>query len=103
MELMKLEPRAIIRRALVSEKGSRIRAQGKVGNQYLFEVHPDANKIQISQAIKAMFGVEVAKVRTMHVLGKVKRLGRFEGRRANWKKAVVTLKPDQSIDIFDEV
>ena len=100
---MKLEPRTIIRRALVSEKGSRIRVQGKVGNQYLFEVHPDANKIQISQAVKAMFGVEVAKVRTMRYAGKIKRMGRFEGRRSSWKKAVVTLKPDQTIDIFDEV
>ena len=100
---MKLEPRMMVRRALITEKGSRIRAQGKVGNQYLFEVHPDVNKIQISQVIKAMFGVEVAKVRTMQYLGKLKRLGRFEGRRSNWKKAVVTLKPGQSIDIFDDV
>ena len=100
---MKLEPRTIIRRALVSEKGSRIRVQGKVGNQYLFEVHPAANKIQISQAVKAMFEVEVAKVRTMRYAGKIKRMGRFEGRRSSWKKAVVTLKPDQTIDIFDDV
>ncbi|MCK4305511.1 MAG: 50S ribosomal protein L23 [Candidatus Eisenbacteria sp.] len=100
---MKLENRMMIRRALITEKGSRIRAQGKVGNQYLFEVHPDVNKIQISQAVKAMFEVDVVKVRTMRYLGKLKRLGRFEGRRPRWKKAVVTLKPGQSIDIFDEV
>ena len=46
-KLMKLEPRTIVRRALITEKGARVREQGKVGNQYFFEVHPDANKLQI--------------------------------------------------------
>lgn len=100
---MKLEAGDIIRRALISEKGARIREQGKVGAQYLFEVHPAANKVQIGQAVKEIFSVEVVKVRTMNKLGKVKRLGRYSGRRASWKKAVVTLKPGQTIDIFDEV
>ncbi len=100
---MKLEPRSVIRRALITEKGALIREQGKVGPQYCFEVHPDANKIQIMQAVKLVFGVDAVSVRTMNYLGKVKRLGRFEGRRSTWKKAVVTLKQGQTIDIFDEV
>ena len=100
---MKLEPRAVIRKALITEKGALIREQGKTGNRYVFEVHPNANKIQIMQAIKEMFKVDATEVRTMNFKGKVKRLGRFEGRRPSWKKAMVTLKPGQTIDIFDEV
>lgn len=100
---MKLEPRAVIRKALITEKGALIREQGKTGKRYVFEVHPDANKIQIMQAIKEMFKVDATEVRTMNFKGKVKRLGRFEGRRPSWKKAMVTLKPGQTIDIFDEV
>jgi len=100
---MNLEPRAIIRRALITEKGAQVREQGKVGNRYLFEVHPDANKIQIAHAIKTVFGVDAVKVRTMNFAGKPKRLGRSEGRRSHWKKAVVTLKPGQKIEVFEEV
>ncbi|MFH1143616.1 MAG: 50S ribosomal protein L23 [Candidatus Eisenbacteria bacterium] len=100
---MNLEPRMIVRRAMITEKGAAIREQGKVGNRYFFEVHPDANKIQIAHAIKAVFGVDAVKVRTMNHAGKPKRLGRFEGRRSNWKKAVVTLKVGQKIDLFEEV
>lgn len=100
---MNLEPRAVVRRALITEKGAHIREQGKTGSRYLFDVHPKANKIQIAQAIKAIFGVDVHEVRTMNYAGKKKRLGRFEGRRSQWKKAIVTLNPGQTIDIFDEV
>jgi large subunit ribosomal protein L23 len=100
---MRLEPRMVVRRALITEKGAKTREQGKAGNRYLFEVHPQANKVQIAQAVKTLFGVEVVKVRTMSCAGKLKRLGRFEGRRSSWKKAVVTLKAGQTIDIFDEV
>ncbi len=100
---MKLEPRAVIRKALITEKGALIREQGKTGTRYVFEVHPDANKIQIVHAIKEMFKVDATEVRTMNFKGKLKRLGRYQGRRPSWKKAVVTLKPGQTIDIFDEV
>lgn len=100
---MKLERRDVIRRALITEKGARVRQQGRAGNRYFFEVHPAANKVQIGQAVKAVFGVDVVKVRTMNLTGKPKRLGRYEGRRSSWKKAMVTLKPGQTIDIFDEV
>jgi large subunit ribosomal protein L23 len=100
---MNLDPHIIIRRALITEKGAQIREQGKTGNRYLFDVHPDANKVQIAQAIKTVFSVDAVAVRTMSRQGKVKRMGRSEGRRSHWKKAVVTLKPGQTIDVFDEV
>ncbi len=100
---MNLEPRAIVRRTLITEKGAQTREQGKVGKRYHFDVHPDANKIQIAHAIKAIFGVDVVSVRTLNLAGKLKRLGRSEGRRSHWKKAVVTLKIGQKIDIFEEV
>jgi large subunit ribosomal protein L23 len=100
---MNLDPRTIIRRALITEKGAQMREQGKTGNRYLFDVHPDANKIQIAQAVKTVFGVDAVNVRTMGCRGKVKRMGRFAGPRSSWKKAVVTLKPGQAIEVFDEV
>ena len=100
---MKLEPHGVIHRVLLTEKGAQMREQGKVGRQYLFEVITSANKLQIAQAVKAVFKVDVVDVRTMNYMGKRKRLGRFEGQRSSWKKAVVTLKQGQTIDIFDEV
>jgi len=100
---MNLEPQSIIRRPLITEKGAQTREQGKVGNRYFFDVHPDANKIQIAKAIETVFDVKVVKVRTMNQIGKRKRLGRYEGRRSDWKKAIVTLKPGQTIDLFEEV
>jgi large subunit ribosomal protein L23 len=100
---MKLEARAIIRQVLITEKGSKTREQGKTGNRYFFEVHPEANKIEIARAIKTVFAVDAVNVRTMNYAGKEKRMGRFSGPRSQWKKAVVTLKPGQKIDLFDEV
>jgi large subunit ribosomal protein L23 len=100
---MKREPHKIVRRILMTEKGSQMREQGKVGKCYFFEVLPEANKIEIARAIKAVFGVDVANVRTMNYGGKSKRLGRYEGHRARWKKAIVTLKPGQKIEEFDEI
>lgn len=100
---MNLDPHTIIRRALITEKGARIREQGKTGNRYLFDVHLSANKVQIAQAVKTVFDVDAVAVRTMGMRGKSKRMGRFEGRRSHWKKAIVTLKPGQTIDVFDEV
>jgi len=94
------DPRSIIQSAIISEKGTRLRAKG---NSYLFKVHPDSNKIEIAQAVEKIFKVEVTQVRTMNRLGKPKRMGRFLGKRADWKKAVVTLKADQTIEIFDSV
>jgi large subunit ribosomal protein L23 len=92
--------RSIIRRALITEKGTAARERG---NQYFFEVAKAANKIEIKKAIEEVFSVTVTDVRTMSRKGKTKRLGVFSGRRSHWKKAVVTLKAGDSIDMFEEV
>ena len=94
------EPRSIIRRALITEKGSRIREKQ---NRYYFQVSPDANKLEIKSAIQTIFKVEVLDVKTISVRGKIKRLGRTEGRRSSWKKAIVKLKPGQTIELFDTI
>lgn len=94
------EPRSIVRRALVTEKGTKLR-EGH--NGFLFEVARDANKIQVKHAIEAIFNVKVENVRTLRVHGKPKRLGRYAGHRPDWKKAVVTLKKGESIDLFEQV
>ena len=86
----------VVRRPLITERGTIMREEN---NQYQFEVHPDANKHEIRQAIEHFFGVKVLKVRTMNCRGKVKRLGRHEGKRADWKKAVVTLSGENTIDL----
>ena len=67
--------------------------------EYVFEVHPDANKIEIRQAVERLFGVKVARVWTMNVRGKLRRVGQSVGRRPHWKKAIVTLR-EGSIDTF---
>jgi large subunit ribosomal protein L23 len=97
---MKQDVRSIVRRALITEKGTQLR---ETRGQYHFEVSRDANKIEIRRAIETIFGVKVAEVRTMRAHGKVKRQGRYSGRRNDWKKAVVTLKPDQKIELFDQI
>lgn len=97
---MTRDPRVIIERAIISEKGTR---QREHGNSYLFRVHPSANKIEIARAVEKIFEVGVTQVRTINYLGKPKRMGRFEGKRSDWKKAIVTLKTGQTIEVFDQV
>ena len=97
---MTKEPRTIVRRAMISEKGTRLREKQ---NGYLFEVSRDANKIEIMRAIEAIFPVKVHSVRTIRVHGKPKRQGRFAGHRPDWKKALVTLQKGQSIELFEQV
>ena len=94
------DPRTVVKRALITEKGTVLR---EVRQQYLFEVARDANKIEIQRAIEAIFSVKVALVRTMQIRGKVKRQGRWVGKRPNWKKAIVTLQPDQKIELFEQI
>ena len=94
------DPRSIVRKALITEKGTALR---ELRNQYHFEVARDANKIEIQHAIEAIFSVKVEHVRTMQMRGKVKRQGRYAGRRSDWKKAIVTLLPDQKIELFEQV
>ena len=97
---MNREPRTIVRRAMITEKGTLIRERE---NSFLFEVARDANKIEIKQAVEAIFQVKVGSVRTLRVHGKPKRMGRYAGHRPDWKKAVVTLKKGQSIELFEQV
>jgi len=92
------KPRVILKRPLLSEKSTA--TQDKL-NQVAFEVDKDANKLQIKQAVEKRFNVRVTKVRTMHFMGKLKRTGRFEGRRSSWKKAIVSLAEGQKIEFFE--
>jgi len=93
-------PRSIILKPLVTEKGSRLREEN---NKYLFSVVSGANKIEIKRAVQEIFNVKVRDVQTIVVHGKVKRMGAFQGKRPDWKKAVVTLVEGQSIDLFEQV
>jgi large subunit ribosomal protein L23 len=88
----------IIKSPLITEKGTLI---GELGNQVLFRVGLDANKVEIQQAIESFFKVKVLKVRTVRVLGKRRRVGRVVGQRSAWKKAYVTLAEGQRIDFFE--
>ncbi len=95
---MSKDPRQIVRRPLITERASQLQEDQ---NKYLFEVRQDANKIEIKRAMEAIFEVDVVKVNTSSVPGKMKRLGRFQGRRASWKKAIVTLAAGQTIDFCE--
>ena len=70
-------------------------------NKYTFKVDKKANKIDIKQAVEAIFKVKVTDVKTMNVKGKLKRLGRYQGRTPDWKKAIVTLQEGDKIEIFE--
>jgi large subunit ribosomal protein L23 len=94
------DPRTVVKKALITEKGT---VQREQRNQYHFEVALAANKIEIKRAIETLFSVKVAEVRTLQMRGKIKRQGRYAGKRSDWKKAVVTLKPDQKIDLFEQI
>ena len=72
-------------------------------NQIVFEVHRDANRIQVARAIEELFKVRVIVVNTMQVKGKRKRRGRIVGKRRDWKKAVATLAPGEKVEFFEGV
>lgn len=92
------DPYEIIERPLVTEKSMAGADRGK----YAFRVSKGANKIEIAKAVEQVFNVKVNSVNTMMVKGKKKRLGRHpEGRTADWKKAIVTLKPGYKIEMFE--
>jgi large subunit ribosomal protein L23 len=97
---MNRDARQIVHKVLITEKGTVLR---ETQNQYFFEVARDANKIDIKRAIETIFKVKVDDVRTMQLRGKVKRQGRWVGKRNDWKKAIVTLKPDQKIELFEQI
>ncbi len=94
------DPRRIIEVPLVSEKGTNMRIDE---NKYVFKVDKKANKLEIRRAIEELFKVKVEDVTTMMMHGKPKRLGRFEGRRPDWKKAIVRLKKGETIELFETV
>ena len=71
--------------------------------QLLFEVAKDANKVEIRHAVEKLWNVDVVDVRTAIVRGKEKRMGRFVGKRSNWKKAIVTIAAGQNIEFFEGV
>ena len=91
-----MDPSQVIIRPVVSEKSYVL----ATANKYVFRVHPDAHKTQIRQAIEALFDVGVLEVHTMSVKSKPKRRGQIRGRTRSWKKAIVQVRPGQSIPIF---
>ncbi len=94
-----MRPDQILRRPVVlTEKANRLRDK----NQIVFEVARDANKVQIKEAVQAMFKVKVLGVNTSIVRGRDRRMGRGYAKTQNWKKAVVTLKEGDTIDFFAE-
>ena len=96
---MKTDLHEILRAPLITEKGSVLK---DTENLYLFRVLDSANKIQIKKAVEEIFKVKVASVRTVRVHGKTKRVGRRLGRRPDWKKAYVKLKPgEKTIEFFE--
>lgn len=91
-------PHDIILRPVLTEKAY----DGLADKRYVFEVALDANKIEIRQAVEAVFGVKVESVNTLRTLGKIKRQGRYSGRTPEVKKAIVTLKSDsKGIEFFE--
>ena len=90
---------SIIRKPSLTEKTTVLRED----NKYVFQVDKDATKTEIKEAVEALFDVKVVAVNTMNVNGKKKRMGKFIGKRADWKKAIVKLAEGQSIDQFGEM
>jgi large subunit ribosomal protein L23 len=107
------DAQSIIKRPLLTEKSSRLRATGGAADEHaegevyaqqvVFEVARDANKIEIRSAVQTLFKVTVIGVRTLLVRGKQKQVGQFTGRRPSLKKAFVTLKPGDNIEFFEGV
>lgn len=92
-----MNPHDVIIAPVVSEKSYEMLDEG----QYTFLVHPHANKTHIKQAVETVFGVKVARVNTMNRHGKRKRFGLQVGQRPHTKRAVVTLREGETIDIFE--
>lgn len=94
-----MDTRYLIKKPLITEKTTKLMEE----NKYCFLVDPKANKTQIRQAIEQIFNVKVKDVNTMNVLGKIKRMGRYQGRRPSWKRAIVTLEAGSRIEFFEGV
>jgi large subunit ribosomal protein L23 len=92
-----MNPRSVIVRPVISEKSYALLN----ANKYTFRVHDDATKPQVRQAVEAIFEVRVLDVRTQNVKPKSKRRGLYAGKRRGWKKAIVTLHAEDSIELFE--
>jgi large subunit ribosomal protein L23 len=88
----------IVVRPIITEKSSLLK---ETGNQYVFEVQRDANKIEIKKAVEKLFKVKVVAVHISNIEGKKKKVGRFAGKKPDWKKAIVKLNPKDKITIFE--
>ena len=88
----------VIKRPLDTEKLDRMRDRE---NKFAFEIDLKANKTEVKQAIEQLFKVKVLDVKTAIVRGKFRRIGRSQGQRSNWKKAIVTLKEGDAIQLFE--
>jgi large subunit ribosomal protein L23 len=89
--------RSVLIAPVVSEKSYALLA----ANKYTFRIHPDAHKTQVRQAVEQIFNVRVEDVRTVNVKSKPKRRGMTSGRTREWKKAIVQLHPDDTIELFE--
>ena len=92
-----MDARDILVRPLITERTTQLMAEGK----YVFVVAKAANKIEIARAVSEIFKVKVAKVNTVNVIGKTKRMGRTQGKRPDYKKAIVKLAPGETIEFFE--
>ena len=97
---MSVDPHKIIKSHISTERSTNLREKN---NEYVFEVDSRANKHVIKEAIQKAFQVKVESVRTIMMPGKIRRMGRYEGKTPVWKKAIVRLKKDQIISVFDNV
>jgi large subunit ribosomal protein L23 len=92
-------PRDVLLRPLITEKASSMMQD----NKYTFVVPLTANKVEIRQAVENIFKVKVMVVNTVRVMGKTKRMGKTQGKRPDYKKAIVKLAPGQTIEFFEGV
>jgi len=98
--VVKREHLDVLVRPLLTEK---ITAMREKGNKVGFLVRLDANRIEIKRAVESVLKVRVERVNVLTVIGKTKRLGRFAGKRPNWKKAIVTLKKGEKLEMYESV
>lgn len=95
-----MNPHELIRRPIITEKATRMKDER---GQVSFVVDIRANKLQIKKAVEQVFDVHVTSVRTLRMRGKRRRLGRYQGQRPDWKKAIVTLREGDRIEFFEGV
>ncbi|HKC92532.1 MAG TPA: 50S ribosomal protein L23 [Nitrospira sp.] len=95
---MKVDLHNVLIQPLLTEKITSLR---EGSNTVGFLVHPEANRVQIKQAVETLLKVKVERVNVLNVQGKIKRLGRFSGKRSDWKKAFVKLKEGEKLELYE--